>query len=147
MWEYNPNTDLWSKISDFQGTARRYLTSIVLNNDVYVGLGTNGVNFSDWWVYDKYLSTLEQNIEQNNIKVYPNPTSDFIICDFNFDGDFEIENTYIELTNSSGKLVKRKKINQSQTKIEVIDLPPGRYQYHLNYKNYNLRKQKLIILK
>jgi len=147
MWEYNPNSDLWSKISDFQGTARRYLTSIVLSNDVYVGLGTNGVNFCDWWIYDKYLSTLEQNIEQNKIKVYPNPTSNFIICDFNFNGDFEIENTYIELTNSSGKLVKRKKINQSQTKIEVNDLPPGTYHYHLNYKNYNLRRKKLIITK
>ncbi|MDG1147329.1 MAG: kelch repeat-containing protein [Crocinitomicaceae bacterium] len=127
MWEYDPTANNWIQVDDFQGIPRRYLTSIVLNGYIYAGLGTNGVNFCDWWVYDSYLSTLEQKLEQSTIKTYPNPASEFVTFDLNLNDNFELKNTTLELINSVGKVVRNVRLEESKLTLETIDLPSGTY--------------------
>lgn len=147
VWEYDPTLDTWIQKEDFLGTSRRYLSSIVLNGYVYAGLGTNGVNFSDWWIYDKYLSTLEQQINQSTIGVYPNPTSEYFQLDLKLDDNFELNNTSLQLINSTGKIVKSTALTQSNTRVNTTDLNAGTYYYNIIYKDTNLKTGKLIITK
>ena len=147
MWEYNPDVDNWIQVDNFNGASRRYLTSIVVNGYVYAGLGTNGVNFCDWWVYDSYLSTLEQKLEQSSIRAYPNPASDFIIFDLNLEHTFELKNTTLELINSAGNVVRNIVLKKSKSTLTTLDLPAGTYYYRVSYKEINLQTKKLIIIK
>ena len=123
------------------------MSSIVLNGYVYAGLGTNGVNFSDWWVYDKYLSALEQQINQSTISVYPNPSSKYFQLDLNLADNFELNNTLLQLINSKGKVVKNTVLTQSNTRVNTTDLNAGTYYYSINYKDTKLKTGKLIITK
>jgi hypothetical protein len=52
-WSYNPQTDIWSRIADFQ-TPRSYTSSFSLNSFGYVSGGTTvgGSNRKDCWKYD-----------------------------------------------------------------------------------------------
>ena len=147
VWEYDPTLDTWIQKEDFLGTSRRYLSSIVLNGYVYAGLGTNGVNFSDWWIYDKYLSTLEQQLNQSTISVYPNPTSEYFQLDLKLDDNFELNNTSLQLINSTGKIVKSTALTQNNTRVNTTDLNAGTYYYNIIYKDTNLKTGKLIITK
>lgn len=147
MWEYDPALDTWVQAEEFLGTSRRYLTSVVLNGYAYVGLGTNGVNFSDWWIYDKYLSTLEQHISQTTLSVYPNPTSEYFQLDLNLDDSFELQNTSIQLINSTGNIVLSQSLTKSKTRFNTSELSAGTYFYHIYYKETNLKTDKLIITK
>ena len=147
MWEYDPIIDAWIQVSDFQGTSRRYLTSIVLNGYVYGGLGTNGVNFSDWWVYDKYLSILEQQLDKTSIIAYPNPTTNLVVFDINLEDGIEYKNLTLELINSNGTIVRSVAIKKEKSTISISELPSGTYHYLLNYKEFNLKTEKLIVIK
>ena len=46
---------------------------IELNGFGYVGLGTNGTNFNDFWKFDQVLSLLDRNLESIELSAYPNP--------------------------------------------------------------------------
>jgi hypothetical protein len=60
------------------------------------------------------------NSVQRNVKVYPNPASDFITV-------ANAENSLVELYTVTGQLVKSVKGNQSGAIVEVADLPEGNY--------------------
>jgi N-acetylneuraminic acid mutarotase len=53
LWEYKPSINTWTQRSDFPGGIRYNLSSLVLGNEAYIGLGTDQDNYrSDWWQYN-----------------------------------------------------------------------------------------------
>ncbi|MBL7858505.1 MAG: galactose oxidase [Cyclobacteriaceae bacterium] len=53
FWEYNPETDEWSRIADFGGTARYNAVGFAIGSLGYVGTGYDGKNYnSDFWQFD-----------------------------------------------------------------------------------------------
>ncbi|MGA2296728.1 MAG: kelch repeat-containing protein [FCB group bacterium] len=56
FWEYDPDSDTWTRKADFEGDPRYGTFCFVLNEKAYVGTGYNG-NFvvSDYWQYDPVL--------------------------------------------------------------------------------------------
>lgn len=53
LWEYDPNTDSWSRKADFPGGDRYQMTGFGLEGKGYVGLGIDHDLFrKDWWQYD-----------------------------------------------------------------------------------------------
>lgn len=57
LWEYNNITNLWTQRAAFPGGNRKFLTSFVIGNYAYVGLGTEFINLSgviqsDFYRYD-----------------------------------------------------------------------------------------------
>jgi hypothetical protein len=60
------------------------------------------------------------NSIQRNVRVYPNPASDYITV-------ANAENSLVELYTVTGQLVKSVKGNQSGAVVEVADLPQGNY--------------------
>lgn len=54
MWEYDTETNRWTKLNDFPGGARYGAVSFCINGKAYVALGSDGSQFlSDLWEYDQ----------------------------------------------------------------------------------------------
>jgi N-acetylneuraminic acid mutarotase len=54
VWEYKPSSDSWTQRADFPGGLRYQLTSFVINNTAYVGLGTDqNIYRKDIWEYNQ----------------------------------------------------------------------------------------------
>jgi hypothetical protein len=53
FWAYNPNTDVWTQVTSFEGTARQDAICFSMGNYGYVATGSNGsYYFDDIWVFD-----------------------------------------------------------------------------------------------
>ncbi len=53
LWEFNPQTNQWSQKSNFPGGVRYQLTSFSIDNNGYVGLGTDQDLYrKDFWKYN-----------------------------------------------------------------------------------------------
>jgi N-acetylneuraminic acid mutarotase len=53
FWKYDPLTDEWTHVSDFQGTARYNAVAFSIGSKAYVGTGYDGDKYnSDFWEFD-----------------------------------------------------------------------------------------------
>jgi N-acetylneuraminic acid mutarotase len=145
MYELNPSTETWTKIEDFPGTARRYLSAIALNGYGYAGLGTNGTNFKDFWKFDQTLSLLERNIDDIQVKAYPNPTTDFVVIDVNWDNEVPFEKMQVKIISLEGKVVHESKMEINENKIETSSFNPGTYIYSIVYEDRIVKNGKIVV--
>jgi hypothetical protein len=76
-----------------------------------------------------------------NMKVYPNPTSDFLILNV---GNFELSTLNFELYDISGKLLERKKITSSTETISLVNLPSSTYFLKVTSNNEEIKTFKVI---
>lgn len=67
------------------------------------------------------------NLEVSKLKIYPNPTSNFIVV------DSEILNDEIVVIDASGKIVLTENLISKNQRINVSNLEVG--IYYLNYNN------------
>ena len=73
-----------------------------------------------------------QEIFASNLRIYPNPTRDFV----NIQWDFMNENTYLSLFDNTGKLITTQKLNNQM--LHILDLSGyqnGVYQLRLSNEN------------
>lgn len=53
VWEYDPDLDTWTQLSDFEGTARYNAVAFTVNNKAYLGTGYDGKSYlGDFWEFD-----------------------------------------------------------------------------------------------
>lgn len=53
FWEYKPATDQWTQRASFPGGIRYNMSSLVIDNVAYLGLGTDQNTYqNDWWQYN-----------------------------------------------------------------------------------------------
>jgi len=122
----------------FQG--RKYYNSIdVISNDTFNILGYTSNNYFlnfplvNSVIPKLYIATFKaenlQTIENQNfnLKLYPNPTSDFL----NIKSDQKISK--IEIYDTTGKLVQTSKMNNE--KVSVSKLPKGNYLIKIQTEN------------
>jgi hypothetical protein len=76
-----------------------------------------------------------------NMKVYPNPTSDFLILNV---GNFELSTLNFELYDISGKLLERKKITSITETISMENLPSSTYFLKVTSNNEEVKTFKVI---
>lgn len=128
FWEYDPVTNSWNQIDDFAGTARRYLVGLTIGNKAYVGTGTNGTNFNDFWLFDKTLGIIQESIENTELQLYPNPTSDQICLDLSaLPESIDSEKLSFQLVDFSGKIKKSGALIASLNQIDLNNLQKGWY--------------------
>jgi len=66
FWEYDPETNQWTQLNDFEGTARYNAVSFAIGSKGYVGTGYDGDSYnSDFWEYNPTTD------EWTEIKSYP----------------------------------------------------------------------------
>ncbi len=145
MWELDPATDTWTRIDDFEGTARRYLSATALNGYGYVGLGTNGTNFKDFWKFDQTLSLIERNLDAISIHTFPNPCVDFVNFDIAWPEEISHEKVNIRVHSLTGRLLYSGTITQGKNTIAVERWPSGLNIYALYYEETLLKTGKIIV--
>lgn len=88
-------------------------------------------------LYQTVLQVLGvSELQKDNVKIYPNPASDFIYIKLNSKSKIED----IEVYDLSGKLVVKTKLNSE--KIDLKNLPPGTYM--IVFKNSDIKPIKII---
>lgn len=88
-------------------------------------------------LYQTVLQVLGvSELEKDNVKIYPNPTADFIYVKLNSKSKIED----IEVYDLSGKLVIKTKLNSE--KIDLKNLPLGTYM--IVFKNSDIKPIKII---
>ena len=94
-------------------------------------------------VYDGTLSTVESDLENINIKIFPNPTSDFIAIQI---GGLNNQDLCIKLFDIQGKVLRESKINKGQT-ISYIDIQTvysGTYIIELSTIGFSTSRKIII---
>jgi len=84
---------------------------------------------------------LEDHQISLNMKVYPNPTSDFLILNV---GNFEFSTLNFELFDVSGKLLESKKITSITETISMENLPSSTYFLKVTSNNEEVKTFKII---
>lgn len=80
LWEYNPETDSWTKKKSFPGKARVKGVAAVIDGKAYVGLGFSGRAvlhgdfLNDFWCYDP------QTDEWSDLAGFPGDDTDGCFC-------------------------------------------------------------------
>ena len=88
------------------------------------------------------ISVRNVNIISNTgvISIYPNPTTDYI----NILLPSKAENSYVVITDVSGKIIQKTTINNDQLTIDLTNQTPGVYMLELNFNN-EIFKQTIIV--
>lgn len=144
FWEYDPNTNTWVQIEDFSGTARRYLVSFVIGDRAYCGTGTNGTNFRDFWMFDRYLSVVSEELNNANLNVYPNPFSERITIDLKSVSEETKNKMEIEIIDIIGR---NRMIPYEGEEIFMLDLNvdcPGVYVLNFIVDGEVLLQKKIV---
>ena len=126
--------------------ARRYLVAFTIGNSAYVGLGTNGTNFKDFWEFDYLLSAIEGNVDLAQVKTYPNPATDYFIVDFsNIPEQMKSNNYEFQLFSATGKLITSSAFIGNNLQVDVARFERGVYFYHLIYNGASVKSGKIIL--
>jgi len=91
--------------------------------------------------YAYTLSIAEEENNNREFNIFPNPTSDMITIDLS---NFNQEVVSIDVINSVGQTIKRLTDVQSSVVVDVSDYSKGLYFVKVYFDNFNLTK-KLII--
>jgi N-acetylneuraminic acid mutarotase len=125
VWRYDPNNDTWSQLGDYPFNARRWAVKAKVGERCYLGLGTNGTNFNDFWEFDHLAAGIEDfNLE--NFTAYPTLANDhvnFVSKDMN---DFEIV-----AFNILGEKVSTVIAVNGTARLEKNTISAGTYIYHV----------------
>ena len=145
MWEYDPATDTWTEIDEFAGSARRYLSSFVIGNKAFCGLGTSGVNYADLWEFDQTLSVISTDNSFLEVNTYPNPVTNKITFKLN-NIPKGVDNSQLSMRiyTLKGKQIYSKVFIDDELMFNRTIEPSGVYIYSLIYQDKNVRAGKLI---
>ena len=143
MAEYDPLTDTWRGIDDFEGTARRKATSFVIGTRGYISCGSSGINLNDLWEFDNSKITgANEESELAGVKVFPNPSSDGT---FFFQSGSGI--SLVKIFDASGKELRSVSLN-NENYFSVQDLPNGIYFSEIfTREGRSLGIKKLVLLR
>jgi len=84
--------------------------------------------------------------KNNLLKVYPNPTNENLIIEYqNLNEALINYNNEIKIYNSLGQMVHHSKISNQKSSINVIDLPNGIYYLVCKSNNQTIQSQKIIV--
>lgn len=146
MWEYDPINETWTELDEFDGTARRYMSCVTLNGVAYCGLGTNGTNFKDFWLYDRTLDLLEENAQDVNLTIFPNPVIDIAHFSLQLPEGISENDFQAAVFSLSGQELARIQLTETKS-VDLSSLPSGNYICALFYKEHPLQTHSLILAK
>ncbi len=124
VWAFNPGDNSWTSLGEFDGAGRRFSIGMSIQNRGYFGVGTNGINFNDWWAFDHFTADVKPSLNQQVI-LYPNPSADKIYLS---EMESFPENISFTISNVEGKVVFKGSKNDFSSGLSINDLPSGNYK-------------------
>ena len=141
IWEYDPDLNVWNQLEELPGSTRRFASSFSINNKGYLGTGTNGNNFKDFWEFDPALALSYDELSENvEVTVFPNPSTDQITISLtNYNEDVQLE-----LFDMNGRLILNKALINNSAKINIEEAGKGTFIYRLSSNNFAIKTGKVI---
>lgn len=100
--------------------------------DIYYGHG----RINALKALSKSLSAQElQYLNKNNSEIYPNPATNYINIDLGQEINLP---TNISIYNTSGQIIKQKRLRERKNRIELIDIQNGLYFITIKNKTYKI---------
>lgn len=124
IWEFNPGNNTWKAMEPFEGSARRFSVGFTVENKGYFGLGTNGINFNDWWQFDgtPNLTGLAPAPPSGGTVLRTKSESNVLTLNLeNYGGNYDI-------LSSSGVVLLS---GQTAETLDLSSLPAGNYSIRL----------------
>lgn len=123
VWGFDPYLNAWDSLQEFAGTSRRFAAGFSIGNKCFLGLGTNGTNFGDFWELDATANFDELfNVEQ--FVAYPNPAVETIRFKSENLSSFEIT-----IFDIQGKKINSLKTDSGSINFLRNSLTGGTYFY------------------
>ena len=138
VWEFNPGTNSWLLLSNFIGTSRRFAAGFNINDVSYMGTGTNGTNFSDFWEFN-LIAGVNDLIYDTDFTTFPNPATTHV----NFKSG-EYENGEITIYSMNGDLIRTLNLSNSKTTLYRENLSAGIYYYNVMVDDQLIYSNKFI---
>lgn len=133
LWGYDFSNDTWHVAATYTGNPRKNSVSFVVNGKAYVGTGKtySGKNREMYEYSPPNFLALEE-IKTTDIKLFPNPTTDYITIELS---NVSLVSEVI-IYNSFGQIVlQQRNLNDSSTTLNVMHLPAGIYTVSILDKN------------
>jgi photosystem II stability/assembly factor-like uncharacterized protein len=135
------SNDLGATWTQFNGGLLSYRILNLYRDGTRIYAGTMG---SSVYYFDGLLSATEQiNGSENVIKVYPNPATGREIT-VHINRQSANPNTWLELINISGQLVRSVRLNVSENAVTLDNVTPGIYSVRV-VNNEGAWCQKLVV--
>ncbi len=93
-----------------------------------------------------YITETEEVVflKGKDIKIYPNPASDYVQVEF--PADFDIgQNVYAVLVSNTGSIVRQEKINASQSQLDLSGIMSGMYYLMIRRGNEIIGRKRIIV--
>jgi len=137
VWRYDPNNNSWTQMQDYPFTTRRWCVKAKIGEKCYMGLGTNGTNFNDFWEFNAVAGNDEFKIE--NFKAFPTLATDHVNFTSGSINDFKIV-----VYNTSGVQVSAINAVNGSARLERSIIPSGTYIYHVVQNDEILHSERFI---
>jgi hypothetical protein len=102
----------------------------------------NGQDTSTFVFTDVTPLTISESFIESKFQIYPNPAEDYIWIDIN---DISKGGYEFLLAGVDGRIVKRRRINEYNTKIDLKSIQKGIYIYILSNGSEQVKKGKVVI--
>lgn len=137
VWQYTPATDSWFQMEDYPFSARRWAVRAKVGEKCFVGLGTNGTNFHDFWEFNASADLNEFKLE--DFQAFPTLAESHINFVSSSMNDFEIT-----ILNMSGELIATVNAINGEARFERDNLPSGVYVYRVTRNGQVLHSDRFI---
>jgi len=140
----NEGNEQWRK--HVKGESRKKeerLSDLKMNKDgsiVLAGTSAEELGKENWKIVKLGDSQIDQLIEKQDMKIYPNPVSDYCYVEIGF----EFKEADITLYDMGGRLVQRLKTKNKVTKMNTQNLIQGAYLIVVKTDNEKTANAKLI---
>ena len=124
VWQFDPTNDAWVQMPDYPFSARRWAVKAKIGERCYIGMGTNGTNFGDFWEFDALAGVEEFTAE--NFKAFPSLADEHV----NFVSE-NINEYEIGVYNLQGKNVSTISATNGSARLERNGLASGTYIYRV----------------
>lgn len=140
IWEFDPALNAWNQYEDLPGSTRRFAASFSINGKGYVGTGTNGNNFKDFWEFNPQKALTIDQQEKVEVQAFPNPSTDII----NISIPAHISAERIDVYDMTGRLVYYTTDIHTNTQLNKNDFGSGTYIYYVSNSRDLICSGKLI---
>lgn len=142
---YSGSPERWG---DYTGTTRKHnsVTPSIWMNGMY---GTSANLWNTWVaeIHDNSTVGIAENVENNNIKVFPNPVVETFMVEFALDNSTEINISIIDLNGKIVKLLYNGNAAQGNNAFSFnkANLSVGTYFLTIKDKSKIIKNEKIII--
>jgi N-acetylneuraminic acid mutarotase len=138
VWQYDPWSNTWTAKQEFYGTSRRFASGFSIGERCFIGTGTNGTNFNDFWEFDEF-SGLEEMFDINQFTCYPNPAVETV----NFHSE-NLSSFTVRVYNSLGQEVRELRTSNHSIQFNKENLDNGIYPYLIEVDGEIVHSNKFI---